>query len=147
MLFLILFSIAAQVLILGLSIRYGDRVIRLAAIWIAANVLLHMALSLGRLGSATLHLVADGIYATGLLPLAFFSVSPWIGAQALLACGSFVLQSYYLLSDRPTDPTFAYINDAIMIGYLLTFLAGTAASVMERRRAQPAAARSGLATA
>jgi hypothetical protein len=139
MLFLILISIAAQVLILGLAIKYGDRVIRMAAIWMSANIVLHMALSGGQLSSATMHLVADGVFATGLLPLAFFSVSPWIGLLTVLACGGFVHQSVYLLNDMPTGRAFAYINDTIMVGNLLIFLAGTIASVRGRRRSRRAA--------
>jgi hypothetical protein len=139
MLFLILISIAAQVLILGSAIKYGDRVIRLAAIWMSVNIVLHMAVSRGQLSSATLHLVADGVFATGLLPLAFFSVSPWIGLLTLLACGGFVHQSAYLLNDLPTGRAFAYVNDAIVVGCLLTILAGTIASVRGRRRSRRAA--------
>jgi len=139
MLFLIAAIVIAQVLIFGLAIRYGDRAIRLGAIWSAANVFLHAALSLCGLTSPTLHLINDGIYATGLLPLAFFTVSPWIGALALLACGSFILQSWYLLGDRPFDRTFALVNDAIMIAYLLTFIAATVASMAGRRTATPPA--------
>ena len=146
MLFLIILIVLVQLLVLGYAVKCGDRVIRMAALWFAASVFLHAALSFGGVSSPTLHLVNDGIYATGLLPLAFFSVSPWIGALALLACGSFVLQSLYLLNDRPTDWTFTYVNDAIMVAYLLTFLAGTTASVISRRRARPLQA-AGLAAA
>src|SRR4051794_29763846 len=113
MLFLIIFIIAAQVLIFGSAIRYGDRVIRLAAVWICVNIGVHHVLSVGGVASPTFHLINDGIYATGLLPLAFFSVSPWTGVLALLACGSFVLQSFYLLSERATDRLFMTVNDAI----------------------------------
>jgi hypothetical protein len=134
MLFLIIFIIAAQLLVFGSAIRWGDRTIRQAAIWISANIAIHTCLSIGGVASPTLHLINDGIYATGLLPLAFFSVSPTIGVLALLACGSFVLQSFYLLAEKPTDWTFTHVNDAINAGYLLTFVAGTIASVRSRRR-------------
>jgi hypothetical protein len=147
MLFLIILAVAAQVLIFGFAIKYGDRVIRLAAIWISANVFLHSMLSLGGVASPTLHLIADGIFATGLLPLAFFSVSPWIGVLALLACGSFILQSFYLLGDRATDRMFVHVNDAITLAYLITFFAGTVASILARRHERPGPVAAGLAPA
>jgi hypothetical protein len=127
----------------GFVIRFGDRVMRLAAIWMLANIVAHSAASLAWDGSPTFHLVDDGIYATGLLPLAFFSVSPWIGALALLACGSFILQSVYLLADRPTDLMFMVVNNVITLTALLVLTVGGAGPlvrrVRERARARAAA--------
>jgi hypothetical protein len=134
MLLLSLLTALVVLLIFGFAIKYGDRAIRLGAIWLVVNMSLHFVLSLGGRASPTLHLIDDGIYATGLLPLAFFTVSYWIGVLALLACGSFILQSVYLLADRPTDWTYAHINDAITVCCLLTLIAGGVASILERRK-------------
>jgi hypothetical protein len=129
---LIIFAVV--ILICGFAIRCGDRIIRHVAVWIFANIVLHALLSLGGIASPTLHLIDDGIYATGLLPLAFFSVSPWIGALAFLATGSFVLQSFYLLSDRQTDWTFVVINNLLTMSCLLTLVAATVVGIVNRRR-------------
>jgi hypothetical protein len=146
MLFLIIFTIAAQLLIFGFAIKCGDRVLRLGAIWISINILVHTVLTVSGLRSPTFHLINDGVFATGLLPLAFFSVSPSVGVLALLACGSFILQSSYLLTDRHTDAVFIQVNDAINVGYLLTFLIGTIAAVVSRRRERAESAPAPAAT-
>jgi hypothetical protein len=133
--FVIILIIAVVLLTCGYAIKFGDRVIRLGGIWILANIVVHALFTLGGgIVSPTLHLIDDGIYATGLLPLAFYSVSPWIGALALLACGSFALQSYYLLSDRHTDLFFLVINNSLTAACLLTLIAGTTASILGRRQ-------------
>ena len=145
--FVILLTIAVVVLICGFAIQAGDWTLQMAGIWILANIVLHGLLILVWSASPTLHLIDDGIYATGLLPLAFFSVSPWIGALAFLACGSFILQSVYLLGDLKIDTIFVVINNVVTIGCLLTLFSGAMAGVLARRRARRADDMAGLAAA
>jgi hypothetical protein len=126
--------IAAEILACGFAINCGDRTLRWTGIWILGNSLFHTLLACGGVTSPTLHLINDGVYATGLLPLAFLTVSPWVGALALLACGAFIVQSVYLLSDRPTDWTFAVLNNVITVVALATLATGAAIAMLDRRR-------------
>jgi hypothetical protein len=124
----------AITLVCGFAIKFGDQVMRMAGIWLLANIMFHTVASLVWDASPTIHLIDDGIYATGLLPLAFFSVSPWIGGLALLACGSFILQSVYLLTDQSTDRLFVTINNGITLAILLLLMIGSTADLLRRRR-------------
>lgn len=117
----------------GFAFKMGGRAERQGASWLLLNVGLHAVLTLGGVGSPTPHLIADGVYATGLIPLAFLHVSWWIGVMALIECASFILQAVYLVTDQTIDLTFAQINNALFLAAVLTLLISAVASMLQRR--------------
>ena len=84
--------------------------------------------------SPTLQVLVDGVYATGLIPLAFYSVSWFIGLMALLECLAFTITAFYLIEDIPSDATSILLNNVICAAATLTLLASTVASCIYRRR-------------
>lgn len=96
------------------------------------NVGIHTVLQMCGERSTTFHLAVDGIYATGLLPLAFFFVSWWIGSQTLIACAGFGLQAAYLLTDRPPDSFFVQTSNILFALSLLNLVIATFCSLWDR---------------
>lgn len=125
----------AILLIVGFAaIRFGGPPERHGAIWLLANCLFQAVLTGCRVSDTTIYLIADGIYATGLIPLAYFYMSRWIGAMAFLVCASFSLQSYYLVSDQQADGRFAHLFNLVTDVQVATYLVATIASYLHRRR-------------
>jgi hypothetical protein len=80
------------------------------------------------------HLVEDGVFAVGLLPLAMIFVSYWIGLVTLIAAALFSLEAIYLLNDWPTDLTYAWVNNTLWLSVPLVFLSAGGANLLRKRR-------------
>ena len=116
------------------AVLKGGRPERLGALWLLFNVAIHTLLQLYGPRTTAFDLMADGIYATGLLPLAFFFVSWWIGIQTLIACAGFGIEAFYLLLDRPVDYTFTGISNLLFGAGILNLFGATLGSLWHRRR-------------
>lgn len=129
--------VAEQLLLLGFvcfAIVRGGYAERRGAAWFLGNMIVHSVLTVSGVDSPTAHLVLDGIFATGLLPLAFFHVSWWIGIVALLAGASFGLQAWYLVAEIETDITYRRINNALAVGICLTLFVSALVSTRARKK-------------
>lgn len=122
----------------------GDRGERLGAIWLALDLAGGTIINFLRIDSPALHLLEDGIFAVGLLPLAVIYVSYWIGAVTLLAAGLFALEALYLINDWPADGGYMLTNNLLWIAVPLTFLvSGFCHYVRRKRRVDSTVAASG----
>ena len=116
------------------ALKAGGRAEQGGALWLFLNTAIQLVNELSGLHSTVVHLIADGVYAVGLLPAAVLYVSYWIGAQTLLSAVGFTLEAAYLLTDRPPDSLFVNLSNAIFAFMLLNLNIATAASVWVRRR-------------
>lgn len=114
--------------------RHGGSAERLGAVWFALNTTLGVSGSVVGLNSPLVHLIEDGVFALGLLPLAMIFVSYWIGLVTLIAAALFGLEAIYLLDDRPTDLTYMWINNCLWLLPPLIFLASGVAKLLSKRR-------------
>lgn len=120
------------------AIRFGGRPERHGGIWFLCTASFQVLITGAHIGSTTLYLLVDGIYATGLIPLAFFHVSWWIGIMAFLVCASFSLQALYMVTDTPSDVHFVWLGNVVVAIQLVTILGATIASYVHRHRKVPA---------
>ena len=127
--FIIYFALFAAV---GFACAQGDLPERLGGIWLLLNAGIHWLVQTFLNDAASLHVIIDGVYATGLLPLAAFYVSWWIGAQTFIAAAGFSLEAYYLLNDMPIDYPFIAISNVLFICGLLNLAIATGATVWRR---------------
>jgi hypothetical protein len=97
------------------AFQQGERGDRLGAVWFCANILFGGLFELLGLSSPTMHLVTDGIFATGLLPLAIIYASYWVGALCLIASALFTLEAVYLIDERAIDHAYAIANNALLL--------------------------------
>lgn len=112
----------------------GDRGERLGAIWFALNMLGTLLASAAGFRSPTIHLIEDGIFAVGVLPLAIIYVSYWIGLVTFAAAALFTLEALYLINDLPIDNTYSRINNSLWLAVLLIFLISGICNQMRRRK-------------
>jgi hypothetical protein len=122
------------------AIRFGGLAERIGGIWLLCNVAGQLLIAGAGNISPTLRVLVDGIYATGLIPLAFYTVSWFIGLMALLECGAFTMQAIYLIQDIPADSASSLLNNVVCAAVTLTLLASTVASCIHRRRQAPTGA-------
>ena len=117
----------------------GDRAERIAGALILANLALTVAgdFVFGR-AMPLVQLIGDGVTALGLLALALFYASLWLGGAMLLYAVQFSLHSYYFVTSRPIDILHAVVNNFNFMGVLVCLAVGTAISM--RRRAARATA-------
>ena len=115
----------------------GGQAERRGAIWFLINYLIGTGLGLVGWNSPTATLILDGVYATGLLPLAIIYVSWWVGAMALLAAAAFSLEAVYLIQDLPANAFYLLCTNGITVAIGLVFLASGAANWLRRRRLRP----------
>jgi hypothetical protein len=94
---------------------HGERGDRVGALWYSVNVIVSGIFNLVGLSSPTAHLISDGIFATGLLPLAVIYASYWVGALTLIGAGLFALEAVYLIDERAIDLAYATANNALCI--------------------------------
>jgi hypothetical protein len=129
---------AADYLIIGSSavfaFRQGDTAERRGILWLALNMLASIVASGFGLESPTAHLVEDGLFALGLLPLAVIYVSYVVGVLTLIATGLFTLEAFYLINERPSDSLYAWINNGLWLSVPLVFLASGCMNMSRRRR-------------
>ncbi len=76
----------------------------------------------------TLRLVLDALTASGLLALAMWYASLWLGAAMLLFATQFTLHSYYFVTNRHPDYFHALVNNLNFLGIILCLATGTALS-------------------
>jgi len=105
------------------AIKYGGQAERLGGFWLIFNIIAQLVLGGTGSISPTLQVLVDGVYATGLIPLAFYSVSWFIGLMALLECLAFTITAFYLIEDIPSDATSILLNNVICAAATLTLLA------------------------
>jgi hypothetical protein len=115
--------------------REGELAERLGAVWLGCNSAVGAILLVLGQDTALAHLIADGVFAIGLLPLAMIFVSYWIGLVTFVAAALFTLEAMYLLNDRPVDLTYAWINNILWIAVPLIFLSCGLTNYLKRRRA------------
>lgn len=135
---IILFAIE-YVLAFGCAVfafRQGARAERLGAIWLAIDLIGGAVINLLRIDSPTLHLLEDGVFAVGLLPLAIIYVSYWVGAATLLAAALFSLEALYLVNDWAVDDTYMMVNNGLWLALPLTFLISGVSNYLRRKRAE-----------
>ena len=132
---------AGQVLLLlscaGFSFAMGGVAERRGVIWWCLNYLIGTALVLAGWKSPTGSLILDGIYATGLLPLAMIYVGWSVGALTLLAAAAFSLEAFYLIQDLPVDGFYSLWNNIIAAGTGVVFLASGLSNWICCRRLRP----------
>lgn len=112
----------------------GGRSERIGAVWLFSLAVAGLANELSGARSPILDFVADGVYATGLLPGAIYFVSWWIGVQTVLAGIGFMLEAAYLMLDRPVDATFTHLGNVIFAASVINLFVASAASAWSRRR-------------
>lgn len=78
-------------------------------------------------------LLCEGLYGFSFLLLALRYTSPWLGGAMLFQAIQFALHAYYIVGERPHDPTYGLVNNLNSIGVLICILLGIAAAW--RRRA------------
>lgn len=136
--------LAAEYALMGacavLAYRQGGRGEQLGALWFGVNMVIAAAAYSAGLDSPFAHLVEDGIFAIGLLPLAMIFVSYWIGVVTFIAAALFSLEAFYLLNDRPADITYVWINNTLWLSVPLVFLCCGVSSLLSNRRAARAEA-------
>lgn len=114
--------------------RQGGRAEQLGAAWFALNMVVGLVINIFGNDAPVFHLVEDGIFAVGLLPLAMIFVSYWIGLVTLIAAALFSLEAFYLLNDMPTDLAYAWVNNTLWFSLPLVFLSAGSANLLRRRR-------------
>lgn len=117
------------------AFNQGGRAERLGAAWFAINMAVSAIANVLGHDEPVVHLVEDGIFAVGLLPLAMIFVSYWIGLVTLIAAALFSLEALYLLNDWPTDNTYAWLNNCLWLSVPLVFLSAGSSSFLKNRRA------------
>jgi hypothetical protein len=131
--------LAAEFLVMGacaaFAYRQGGRAEQLGAAWFAINMVVSLVSIFFGNDAPVVHLVEDGIFAVGLLPLAMIFVSYWIGLVTLIAAALFSLEALYLLNDWPTDLTYAWVNNCLWLSVPLVFLSAGGSSYLKNRRA------------
>ncbi len=120
----------------ALAYRQGGRAERLGVIWLGGNMVLSAAAYLSNVASPTAHLVEDGLFALGLLPLAVIYVSYWIGMATLIATALFALEAAYLIDDRASDRTYVWINNCLWLALALVLLISGLTNLIRNRRAR-----------
>jgi hypothetical protein len=110
--------------------RTGER---LGAALFVANTVVGVLASLAGLQSPLAHLVEDGSFALGLLPLAMIFVSYWIGLVTLIAAALFALEAIYLLNEWPADITYVWINNSLWLLVPVVFLISGVVNMRKRR--------------
>lgn len=139
-----------NVVILGVALfayREGGLAERLGAVWLGCNTVIGATLLLLNLDSPLSHLVADGVFATGLLPLAVIFASYWIGLVTLAAAALFSLEALYLIYEWPMDQTFAQINNVLVLSVPLVMLCSGVVNRFRRKRRERAERSAGAAIA
>jgi hypothetical protein len=139
-----------NVVILGVALfayREGALAERLGGVWLGCNTVVGAALLLLDLDSPLSHLIADGVFATGLLPLAVIFASYWIGLVTLAAAALFSLEAIYLIYELPMDQTFAQINNVLVLSVPLVMLCSGVVNRWRRKRRERAERRAGVAIA
>ena len=132
--------VAAEYVVMGacaaFAYKQGGRAERLGAAWFGLNLAVNIATLLFGFGddAPVVHLVEDGIFAVGLLPMAMIFVSYWIGLVTLIAAALFSLEALYLLNDWPADLTYAWVNNSLWLSVPLVFLSAGGARFLEKRR-------------
>ena len=131
--------IAAEYLVMGgcaaFAYSQGGRGEQLGAAWFGVNMAMSATAFFSGLDSPLVHLIQDGIFALGLLPLAMIFVSYWIGLVTLIAAALFSLEALYLLKEWPTDNTYAWINNSLWFLVVLVYLSAGTVSLLRNRRA------------
>jgi hypothetical protein len=130
--YLLMFGSAA------VAFKHGGLGDRLGAVWYASNIFVGAAFNLAGLNSPTAHLVSDGIFAVGLLPLAVIFASYWVGVVTLIAAALFSLEALYLINDWPIDPTYAIANNGLCLATPIILLISAVVNFL--RRSSPLAA-------
>jgi hypothetical protein len=118
------------------AFQQGERGDRLGAVWFAANVMFGGLFELFGLSSPTMHLVTDGVFATGLLPLAIIYASYWVGALCLIAAALFALEAVYLINEQVVDHTYAVANNALILSMPMVLYVSGGWNVFQRWRKQ-----------
>ena len=130
--------VAAEYVVMGacaaFAYKQGDRAERLGAIWFAINMAVTAVFIFAGVDSPVVHLVEDGIFAVGLLPMAMIFVSYWIGLVTLIAAALFSLEALYLLNDWPTDLTYAWVNNTLWLSVPVVFLSAGTTKYLKHRR-------------
>lgn len=137
---LIAFEYVIMAACAAFAYRRGGRGEQLGAIWFAANMAVSICGTLLGFDSPLSHLIQDGTFAVGLLPLAMIFVSYWIGLVTLIAAALFSLEALYLLNEWPTDVSYAWVNNCLWLSVPLVFLISGVSNLLRDRRAARAAA-------
>jgi len=119
--------------------REGGLAERLGAAWLGCNTVVGAVLLILKLDSPVSHLIADGVFATGLLPLAVIFASYWIGALTFAAAALFSLEAFYLINEWPVDRTFSQINNVLVLSMPLVMLCSGAVNRLRRKRRERSA--------
>jgi hypothetical protein len=96
---------------------------------------------------SVLHLTEDGLTAIGLLAVAVFYASFWLGGAMLLYAALFALHATYFVLGREQDKLYVLINDTCFMGVVACMAVATALAWRKRVRAREAAVRTAAATA
>ena len=115
--------------------KHGGTAERFGAMWYALNTCLSAAMTVFSPDSPTAHLVSDGTFAIGILPLAMIYVSYEMGLIALISAALFSLEAVYLINDRPADLFYAWSNNVLCLLIPIVFWGGGFIARARSRRA------------
>jgi hypothetical protein len=133
-----LYIVADYVFMLGAAAaayRYGGAAERFGAMWYALNICLSVLATLFASDSPTSHLIFDGAFALGLLPLSMIFVSYEMGVITLISTALFTLEAVYLINDLAADKVYARMNNILTLLIPTVFLAAGLLGRSRRRRA------------
>jgi hypothetical protein len=114
--------------------RQGGVPEKLGALLFGSNIVIGAAVGFSGTSSPIVQLIADGVFALGLLPLAMIFVSCWIGVVTFIAAALFALEALYLLNNWPIDKAYLWINNSLWLLVPLVFLISGFSNLVNKRR-------------
>ena len=119
-----------------LALWKGTFAERVGGAIVGANVVLSVlsGLLLPEAAQALARLTLDGFTAIGLLIITVSFASFWLGGVMLLYAVQFSLHAFYIVTSRPFDMTYAWVNNLNFLGISACLLAGAVVGWRQRRR-------------
>ncbi len=110
-----------------LALWKGGPAERIGGAVVGANVLLSIlsGLLLPDSAQAIARLTLDGLTAICLLVITVSFASFWLGGVMLLYAVQFSLHAFYMVTSRPIDVLYAWINNLNFLGIVICLLVGS----------------------
>ncbi len=119
-----------------LALWKGTFAERVGGAIVGANVVLSIlsGLLLPDSAQALARLTLDGLTAIGLLIITVSFASFWLGGVMLLYAVQFSLHAFYIVTSRPVDVMYIWINNLNFLGISACLLGGAVVGLLQRRR-------------
>ena len=119
-----------------LALWKGDFAERVGGAIVGANVVLSIlsGLLLPESAQALARLTLDGLTAISLLIITVSFASFWLGGVRLLYAVQFSLHAFYIVTSRPVDVLYAWINNLNFLGIVICLLVGAIVGWRQRLR-------------